>query len=95
MPNLSPPSSQNVQLLVLDRIDPRQNMARYYVLSVEPTLFGDTSLVREWGRIGKRGGRRIELYPEQQGARIALNEWLARKLKRGYVLRQKSGMAEH
>ncbi|WP_461324638.1 WGR domain-containing protein [Bradyrhizobium diazoefficiens] len=26
-------------------------MARFYVLTIEPTLFGDTALVREWGRL--------------------------------------------
>jgi predicted DNA-binding WGR domain protein len=78
---------QNVQLVVLDRIDPARNMARYYVLSIEPTLFDDSSLVREWGRIGKRGRRRIELYRDHGGARIALSAWLARKVRRGYETR--------
>jgi hypothetical protein len=27
-------------------------MARFYALAIEPTLFGDMALVREWGRIG-------------------------------------------
>jgi predicted DNA-binding WGR domain protein len=67
---------QNVQLVVLDRIDPARNMARYYVLSIEPTLFDESSLVREWGRIGKRGRRRIELYRDQNNARMALSAWL-------------------
>ena len=34
--------------ILLELIDPTQNMARYYVLSIEPTLFGDSALVREW-----------------------------------------------
>jgi predicted DNA-binding WGR domain protein len=78
---------QNVQLVVLDRIDPARNMARYYVLSYEPTLFDDSSLVREWGRIGKPGRRRIELYRDHNSARIALSAWLARKVRRGYKTR--------
>lgn len=46
-----------MQLVVLDRIDPARNMARYYVLSIEPTLFDDSSLVREWGGLdGVAGG---------------------------------------
>jgi predicted DNA-binding WGR domain protein len=61
----------HVQLLVLDRIDDAQNMARYYVLSVEPTLFDQVSLVRELGRIGKRGGSRIELHASKMAARLA------------------------
>ncbi len=76
-----------LQVLVLDRIDASQNMARYYVLSIEPTLFGDTAMVREWGRIGSFGQRRIELYGQHEGARMALRSWLDRKLRRGYELR--------
>jgi predicted DNA-binding WGR domain protein len=37
-------------------------MARYYVLSVEPTLFAEWSLVRRWGRIGGAERTRIELH---------------------------------
>jgi hypothetical protein len=43
MANASEKGPEQVQLLILARVDP----ARYYVLSVEPTLFGDTALVRE------------------------------------------------
>src|SRR5580692_486189 len=56
---------QHVQLVVLDRIDPARNMARYYVLSIEPTLFDDSSLVREWGRIGKPGRRSDRASPRR------------------------------
>ena len=34
-------------MLVLERIDRTKNMARDYVLSVEPTLFAESSLVRK------------------------------------------------
>jgi predicted DNA-binding WGR domain protein len=71
-------------ILVLDRIDPAQNMARYYVLSIEPALFDQVALVREWGRSGKPGGRRIELHANSRKARVALEAWLSRKMKRGY-----------
>lgn len=77
-----------LQLLVLDRTAPHQNMARFYVLSIEPTLFGDTALVREWGRWGRQGRRRLDLYASVDGAVEALEDWLRRKMKRGYqVLR--------
>lgn len=77
-----------LQVLVLDRIDASQNMARYYVLSIEPTLFGDTAMVREWGRIGSVGQRRTDLYAHHEGARMALGTWLNRKRRRGYRLRE-------
>ncbi|QRG10307.1 WGR domain-containing protein (plasmid) [Xanthobacter dioxanivorans] len=39
----------------LRRIDPSRNMARFYMLTVQPSLFGEWCLVREWGRIGSPG----------------------------------------
>ena len=36
----------------LVHIDADKNMARFYKLVVQPTLFGEWSLVREWGRMG-------------------------------------------
>jgi predicted DNA-binding WGR domain protein len=43
--------------LYVERKDPTKNMARYYAMSIEPTLFGQACLVRRWGRIGVRGQR--------------------------------------
>ncbi|WP_320203996.1 WGR domain-containing protein [Agrobacterium rosae] len=39
----------------IERIDAPRNMARYYVLDMTSTLFGDVCLTRAWGRIGCRG----------------------------------------
>ena len=41
--------------IMLTRIDNHRNMARFYKLDIQPTLFGEWSLVREWGRIGRPG----------------------------------------
>jgi hypothetical protein len=38
--------------IALERVDPARNIARYYVLSIEPTLFAKHTLIRRWGRIG-------------------------------------------
>ena len=75
-----------LQILVLERIDRARNMARFYVLSIEPTLFEDLALVRRWGRIGSAGRQRIDLHPSQPVAHIALEKWLDRKRRRGYQL---------
>lgn len=69
---------------VLERIDASKNMARYYVLSIEPTLFEETALVREWGRLGTPGRRVSNLFDLPASAVVALDIWLARKQKRGY-----------
>ncbi len=75
-----------IQYLVLHRCDPTCNMARYYVLAIEPSLFGDATLIREWGRLGQPGQRRVELYENRSCAVEALETWLQRKRRRGYLL---------
>lgn len=61
-------------MMDLSKIDPAKNMRRFYRLSVEPTLFGDFALVREWGRVGaKRGRTREEWHASAQNAEVALD----------------------
>jgi len=84
MNNAIETTSPRLQMLVLDRTDPQQNMARFYVLAVEPTLFGEAALVREWGRVGSSGRRRLDLYRDAGEAAEALEDWLLRKSRRGY-----------
>lgn len=64
-----------------------RNMARYYVLSIEPTLFNEPALVREWGRIGRSSSRRIKIYNSRAAARVTLEAWLRKKVRRGYAIR--------
>lgn len=66
------------------RYDASRNMARFYCLSVERTLFGDAALVREWGRIGTRGQRRLDLYADGAEAEAAYAKLAAAKMRRGY-----------
>jgi len=69
----------------LTRIDPDHNMARYYAMSVQGTLFGEWSLVREWGRIGRGGQVRSTPFPTPAEAEAALHRWRDAKAKRGYA----------
>jgi predicted DNA-binding WGR domain protein len=78
---------EQLRFLVLERREHAVRTARYYVLSVEPTLFAEVSLVRQWGRIGSRGRRLVELHGTPQLAVEALDKWLARKKRRKYCLR--------
>ncbi|WP_428644116.1 WGR domain-containing protein [Roseibium sp.] len=41
--------------VLLTRIEPSRNMARFYALSVEPTLFAGLVVHRIWGRLWARG----------------------------------------
>ncbi|CAN7612346.1 WGR domain-containing protein [Aminobacter sp. LjRoot7] len=71
-------------ILHLQRRDPSRNMARFYCLSVEGSLFGDAVLVREWGRIGTLGRRRLDLFASAAQAQEALRLLAASKVQRGY-----------
>ncbi|WP_354167368.1 MULTISPECIES: WGR domain-containing protein [unclassified Bradyrhizobium] len=37
-------------------------MRRFYALSTQPTLFGETSLVRNWGRISTSGKTMVQTF---------------------------------
>jgi predicted DNA-binding WGR domain protein len=80
-------SDDKIQYLVLDRRNPGANMARFYALPIEASLFGDATLIREWGRIGTAGQRKIELHDSEGNAMEVLEMWLRRKQRRGYVAR--------
>lgn len=60
-------------------------MARFYRLSVEPTLFGDWSMRREWGRIGSRGQSREHWCATCEEAARLLDQKAAERLRRGYA----------
>jgi predicted DNA-binding WGR domain protein len=57
---------------------------RYYVLSVQPNLFGGWSLIHEWGRIGSPGRVRIDLCASLDEAREAYSRKLREKRRREY-----------
>ncbi|RWI54759.1 MAG: WGR domain-containing protein [Mesorhizobium sp.] len=69
----------------LRRVDAARNMARYYVLSLQPTLFGEVSVVRQWGRIGTRGRPKVDIFEDGRQAATALAQLASRKVKRGYA----------
>ena len=68
----------------LRRIDPAQNMRRFYSLSVQPTLFGGASLIRDWGRIGTRGQTMMETFDTAGDADLAFDRLERSKRRRGY-----------
>lgn len=68
----------------LRRIDPDRNMARFYTMSVQPNLFGEWSLLREWGRIGSAGRLVTGSFASEREATLAMAEHLKAKLSNGY-----------
>jgi predicted DNA-binding WGR domain protein len=69
----------------LRRIDPAQNMRRFYRLDIERDLFGGVLLMKEWGRIGARGQIKAERYDSEALALDALQRQAERKKRRGYT----------
>ncbi|TWA46552.1 putative DNA-binding WGR domain protein [Sinorhizobium medicae] len=66
------------------RIDPSRNMARYYMLAIRPTLFGEIAVVRSWGRIGRRGGERTDVFGTETEAVAHFLDLARRKHRKGY-----------
>ncbi|SEI20122.1 WGR domain-containing protein, predicted DNA-binding domain in MolR [Rhizobium tibeticum] len=70
--------------LYCHRTDPSRNMARFYTLSIEPTLFGETAVVRSWGRIGTSGREKTEVFSDELAAASHFLKLARRKRSKGY-----------
>lgn len=80
MPNNAPSPAYRFR-----RIDATRNMARFYMLSLEPTLFGEVAVLRHWGRIGTSGRQALSLHATLKEAEAMLARQIARRRRRGYV----------
>ena len=73
-------------MIHLEKHDPARNQRRYYALALCPTLFGGWTVLREWGRLGSRGGRiRLDPHDSADAAEAALARLKRQKERRGYV----------
>ena len=70
--------------LVLRRVEPEQNIARFYALMIERDLFGHIVLVRQWGRVGSQGRERADEHASDVEAAAAMGKLAAAKRQRGY-----------
>jgi predicted DNA-binding WGR domain protein len=70
--------------LHLTRRDPARNMARFYAISLQPTLFGEVALHRHWGRIGTGGQARLQTFESPMAAAGAQARLAEAKRRRGY-----------
>ncbi|WP_319005557.1 WGR domain-containing protein [Pararhizobium sp. YC-54] len=73
--------------LYIERTEPEQNMARFYAISIEPTLFGDACLTRRWGRIGSRGQSKVHHFAQEKEAVQLFLDLVRQKRRRGYSTR--------
>lgn len=77
--------SPNITPIHLTRVDPELNMARFYGVTMQPTLFGEISILRNWGRIGSKGQGMMVTYDDAAQAIAALRKLEQQKQRRGYV----------
>jgi predicted DNA-binding WGR domain protein len=68
----------------LIRVRPERNEFRYYRMEIWPDLFGRALLLRQWGRIGTEGRRRLDPHPDPGAAINALAALARQKRRRGY-----------
>lgn len=71
--------------VTLYRIDPVKNMHRWYYLNIQPDLFGNHCLIREYGRIGCSGQFRMTSYPTEDEAKTAFMKQQGVKERKGYA----------
>jgi len=70
----------------LQKIDRAKNQFRWYSLTVTPTLFGEYSLVRRWGRIDQdSSGFKSEWFEGEDEAVLKLEELVKLSRRRGYL----------
>ena len=70
----------------LEKRDQSKNLARFYVLRIQPTLFGQWALQKCWGRIGSQGCESSLWFDTEDEALDALARLEIQKKRRGYYL---------
>jgi predicted DNA-binding WGR domain protein len=77
-------SSDGDRPVHMHRIEPSQNMRRFYSLAIQPTLFGGASVIRNWGRIGTNGQSMMETFDQAEEAMTTMARLERTKRQRGY-----------
>ena len=69
----------------MERSDHTLNLARFYQVDIQPTLFGEWAVVSRWGRIGTHGRTQQDWFTSLPEAQAAQAHRVARKRQRGYA----------
>ncbi len=76
-------------MIYLAKIEPERNMARFYALDVQPTLFGDWALLKEYGAAsGATGSGARRPSGRSRLRKAALLGEFQRRIQRGYQHKQ-------
>jgi predicted DNA-binding WGR domain protein len=74
-------------MVLLKKVDPDTNMNRWYMVTVQPTLFDTVAVVYAWGS-RTTGAQQVRAWPAESeaAAQELAGKLVERKLKRGYVV---------
>lgn len=75
----------------LGKCDATRNLARFYEVDIQPTLFGNWAVVCRWGRIGTHGRVGQDWLPSLAEAQTEQAHRVAQKCRRGYGHLRKTG----
>lgn len=72
-------------MITLYQIDPAMNMARFYAVTAQPTLFGEWSPVREWGQVGRSPQLLLNTFETRDHVADMAHRLFSAKQRRCYV----------
>ncbi|MBE7473184.1 MAG: hypothetical protein DPW09_24830 [Anaerolineae bacterium] len=72
------------RLMLLHRVNPARNEARFYLVEAGPSLLDPFAVVRVWGRIGGAQQHKINPCASAAEAEQLAERLIRRKIKRGY-----------
>lgn len=67
-------------------IDADTNKARWYYIDTATDLFGETVLVKRWGRIGRTGQEKLEWFDDLKALEDAIDYITRRRLQHKYLI---------
>lgn len=65
-------------------IDPDTNKARWYYINTSTDLFGETVLIKRWGRMGRNGQEKLEWFHDPKVLQREIELVSRRRLQHGY-----------
>ncbi len=75
------------------RQDSGKNIHRYYYLHIQPTLFGEWDVIRQWGRVGQRGGQqRVDHYLSYDDAKNRYEALCRLRATHHYMLKESTAI---
>ena len=76
----------NISSILLHRVNPARNEARFYLVSVQASLLDPYAVLRAWGRLGGQQRSMVSPCASAEEAEILAERLVRRRLRRGYCI---------